>query len=86
MQLVVADVEKVLQYRIYSKRGCIYCDAAMELLKSKSIKFEEVKIDNNLEQLEFMKSQGFRTVPQIYNEMGEYVGGYVELKSYLETE
>jgi len=73
------------QYRIYSQSGCIYCDAAMDLLDKKEIVYEEIKIDDDDNQKAFLKSQGFRTVPQIYNELGEHIGGYMDLKDYFET-
>ena len=73
------------KYLIYSKSGCIYCDAAMDLLDKKQIVYKEVKIDNNDDEKKFLKSQGFRTVQQIYNDFGEHVGGYTELKEYFES-
>jgi len=72
-------------YRIYSQSGCIYCDAAMDLLDKQQIQYEEVKIDKNDDEKTFLKSQGFRTVPQIYNELGEHIGGFSDLQEYFET-
>jgi len=72
-------------YRIYSQSGCIYCDAAMDLLDKQQVEYEEVKIDKNDDEKAFLKSQGFRTVPQIYNELGEHIGGFSDLQEYFET-
>ncbi len=47
-------------YQIYSKSGCIFCDAAMELLDSKNLEYKEIKIDgpDNTDALQFVKEQG----------------------------
>ena len=37
------------KYKIYSKAGCIFCDAAMDLLEQKGIEYEEVKVPENEE-------------------------------------
>ena len=71
------------KYRIYSQSGCAFCDAAMDILDKEKIIYEEVKIDNNNDEKAFLKSQGFTTVPQIYNEWGEHIGGYRDLKEYF---
>ena len=71
------------KYKIYSKSGCIFCDAAMDLLEKKNIKFEEIKIDNDAQSLAFLRLKNLRTVPQIWNENDEHIGGYTDLKAIL---
>jgi glutaredoxin 3 len=51
---------------IYSKNACAYCLQAKNLLTSKGIVFNEVRIDEDHAAREFVLSQGHRTVPQIY--------------------
>ena len=46
---------------------------------------QEIKIDNNDSEKKFLSSQGFRTVPQIYNELGEHIGGFTDLREYFEN-
>lgn len=75
-----------MAYQIYSKSGCIFCDAAMELLDSKNLEYQEIKIEKSEEALAFLKEQGFKTVPQIYDNFGDHVGGYQDLKASLEEE
>lgn len=60
---------------IYSKNHCPFCDQAKALLKSRSIAFEEVKIDENEEARNFIVSAGHRTVPQIYKDGELFVEG-----------
>ena len=71
---------------IYTGDLCIHCDWAIELLNRKDIKFTEYNIAKDTIKREemFKKSNGAKTVPQIF--IGEhYVGGNVELQA-LEKE
>ena len=64
---------------IYTTRYCPYCIQAKELLKSKSVNYTEIPVDND-PQLRMVMEQksGQYTVPQIW--IGEYhVGGCDEL-------
>lgn len=53
---------------VYSKNNCPFCVQAKNLLKSKNIQFEEIRIDEDSEAKEFILEQGHRTVPQIYKD------------------
>ena len=71
---------------IYTGDLCIHCNWAIELLNRKNIKFTEYNIAKDFVKREEMlkKSNGMRTVPQIF--IGEYhVGGNLELQK-LERE
>ena len=71
---------------IYTSDLCIHCNWAIELLNRKNIKFTEYNIAKDFVKREEMlkKSNGMRTVPQIF--IGEYhVGGNLELQK-LERE
>jgi glutaredoxin 3 len=71
---------------IYTGNLCIHCNWAMELLNRKNIKFTEYNIAKDSIKREEMlkKSNGMRTVPQIF--IGEHhVGGNIELQA-LEKE
>lgn len=70
---------------IYSKAGCAYCDQAKALLESKNIPFTEVRVDLDQSAREFIISNGHRTVPQIFDNE-HYIGGYVELRQYLQSQ
>jgi glutaredoxin len=69
---------------VWSKYHCPYCDQAKALLKQKGIAFEERKIGDGFTKEELLEAiPTARTVPQIIiNE--ELVGGFTELKKYLE--
>ena len=67
---------------IYTGDLCIHCDWAIELLNRKSIEFTEYNVAQDTTKREemFKKSNGARTVPQIF--IGEYhVGGNTELQA-----
>ena len=71
---------------IYTGQRCAHCDWAKALLKRKNIGFTEYNIAIDVTKREEMlkKSNGARTVPQIF--IGEHhVGGNVELQK-LERE
>ena len=65
---------------IYSTAICPYCVAAKNLLKSRGLDYQEIRIDTNPAAREEMltRSHGRRTVPQIFID-GEHVGGYDDL-------
>ena len=67
---------------IYTGDLCVHCDWAIDLLNRKKIKFTEYNIAKDLAKREemFKKSNGAKTVPQIF--IGEHhVGGNAELQT-----
>ena len=67
---------------IYTGDLCIHCDWAIDLLNKKKIKFTEYNVakDSSKREEMFKKSNGAKTVPQIF--IGEYhVGGNAELQA-----
>ena len=67
---------------IYTGDLCIHCEWAIELLNRKSIGFTEYNIakDSTKREEMFKKSNGAKTVPQIF--IGEHhVGGNAELQA-----
>ena len=67
---------------IYTGPICNFCSAAKHLLSKKKISYEEIDIGSDDKKREemFKKSNGARTVPQIF--IGEHhVGGNAELQA-----
>ena len=62
---------------IYSKDSCPYCLRAKQLLAAKGVSFQEIRVDLDQHKLDEMlaKSQGRRTVPQIFIN-GQGIGGF----------
>ena len=72
-------MQKVL---IYTGDLCIHCDWAINLLNRKKIKFTEYNVatDSSKREEMFKKSNGAKTIPQIF--IGEHhVGGNAELQA-----
>ena len=71
---------------IYTGDLCIHCNWAIELLNRKSIEFTEYNVAKDAAKREemFKKSNGAKTVPQIF--IGEHhVGGNDELQTLNRT-
>ena len=67
---------------IYTGPNCNFCSAAKHLLSKKKISYEEIDVgyDENKREEMLKKSNGAKTIPQIF--IGEkHVGGYTELKT-----
>ena len=71
---------------IYTGDLCVHCDWAIELLNRKNIKFTEYNIAKDIIKREemFKKSNGAKTIPQIFIDE-HHVGGNYELQA-LESE
>lgn len=70
-------------YTIYSKEGCVYCIRAKNLLTRKGITFEEKNVYDCMDEVVDRLGEKPKTVPQIFNEAGEHIGGFEELSEYL---
>jgi len=71
---------------IYTGPSCNFCDAAKRLLERNKLKFKEIDVSSgeNIRDEMIKKSNGQRTIPQIF--FGDHhVGGYTELRA-LEKE
>ena len=72
------------KYKVYSKAGCIFCDAAMEFLKEYNIEYEEIKVIKSEQAQKLFKERKFTTVPQIFDDKGKHIGGFHDLRSRFE--
>lgn len=70
---------------IYTKPSCPYCNLAKELLASRHITPEEIRVDLDSQQLEEMiRLTNRRTVPQIFIN-GQPIGGYDDLAALAKS-
>ena len=67
---------------VYMRPMCAFCDAAKRLLTKKNIPYKEINValDENKREEMLKKSNGKRTIPQIFIE-DFHVGGYEELRA-----
>ncbi len=71
-----------MKIEIYTTQICPYCTAAKQLLNSKALRFDEIKVDNNPSlRAEMERLSGQYTVPQIWIS-GSHVGGYTDLVAF----
>jgi glutaredoxin 3 len=73
-----------LKIVVYSKSACPQCESAKMVLKSKSLPFEEIRIDDEAERLAFYEKCGpsVRQMPQIFIN-DQRVGGLQGLQAAL---
>ncbi len=66
---------------VYTGPGCAFCNAAKKLLIRNNIPFNEINIaiEGGLREEMIKKSNGKRTIPQIFFD-NYHVGGYEELR------
>jgi len=65
---------------VYTKDFCPYCDGAKAYLKKIGEEYKEINITKDEKLREWMKTQGHKTVPQIYyNDKLLVEGGYTGL-------
>ena len=67
--------------KIYTTDWCGYCSAALRLLRSKGVEFEQVDVDGNAKMRRWLvEATGRTTVPQIF--IGdEPIGGFTDLRA-----
>ena len=72
-------------WTIISRDQCNFCDDAKALLKGANKPFVEYNIQSPSSAwvLYLLKRSSITTVPQIFNDKGTHIGGYTELKEYL---
>ena len=73
-----------LKIVVYSKSACPQCDTAKMLLTSRSLPYEEIKIDDEAARLAFFEKCGpaVRQMPQIFIN-DQRVGGVTGLQAAL---
>jgi GrxC family glutaredoxin len=62
---------------VYSSMRCPYCEQAKKLLDAKGVSYEVIRVDQDPRLFEEMlsKSNGLRTVPQIFID-NHHIGGF----------
>lgn len=73
-----------LKIVVYSKSACPQCETAKMILKSRSMAFEEIKIEDEAERMAFYEKCGpaVRQMPQVFIN-DQRVGGVAGLQAAL---
>jgi|TARA_R110000796_G_scaffold30266_3_gene80978 glutaredoxin len=75
-------------YVVLGTDNCKFCTKAKHLLRKEGVSFTAYSLDSPSSRwlLTLIKKSGITTVPQIWDNNGDYVGGYSELKLLLKGE
>ena len=63
-----------MNIKLFSKNNCMQCKMAKRFLSDNHNSFEEINIDNQPEATEFLKEQGFQSVPIITSDAQTIIG------------
>jgi glutaredoxin 3 len=67
--------------KIYMTNWCGYCTAALRLLRSKGVAFEQIDVEGDAKTRRWLvEATGRTTVPQIFID-GESIGGYTDMRA-----
>lgn len=72
-------------WTLISRDQCNFCDTAKALLKESNVSYAEYNIQSKSSKwvLSLLKRSSITTVPQVFDSEGKHIGGYTELKEYL---
>jgi len=70
---------------VISRNNCSFCEKSKSLLFANDILYEEFNIElpHNRWLIDLLRKGDVKTVPQIYDMSGRYVGGYTELEELI---
>jgi len=67
--------------KIYTTDWCGYCSAALRMLRSKGIEFEQIDVDGDVKMRRWLvEKTGRTTVPQIFID-GQPIGGFTDMRA-----
>lgn len=74
-------------YTIITKDNCSFCDMAKIMLKEINQGYREYNVQSGNSEwvLTLLRQAQHNTVPQIFATDGTYIGGYAELKNFMQT-
>ena len=75
-------MKKRVKYKIITSDTCTYCGMAKKLMENFNIDYDEENISKDKNLAQTIKEK-YKTVPQIWNEKNEHIGGYTELRNHV---
>ena len=74
-----------MSYVVISTDKCEFCAKARDLLREKRVGFTAYSLNSPSSKwlLTLLKQAGINTVPQIWDNEGNHIGGYTELAQHL---
>lgn len=67
-----------MEIKVYGGNGCAWCTAAKDYLDRKGQEYLYFNVHEDENALQFLKIQGFSSIPQIFVD-GEHIGGYNDM-------
>ena len=78
--------DKNTRFSIISASNCTYCEKAMDLLDTKGLDYEVRSVGGRPWLRTIMSMANLTTVPQVFRPDGQHIGGYRELRKYLDAD
>lgn len=63
-----------MKVKIFSKNNCMQCKMTKRFLTENQISFEEINIDEQPEAVEWLKAQGYQSVPVTLSDADAIIG------------
>jgi glutaredoxin len=73
------------EVHMFSKPDCIWCDRAKELLTKANLEIILYDVSEEGVGRDLFIKFGHKTVPQVYTDDGFHIGGYEDVKRWLEN-
>ena len=70
---------------VYSKPNCVWCSKAKSALDIRGIEYQELIFEEDFNREHLIQLRVPLTLPQIFDSMGNHIGGYEKLLEYLEN-
>lgn len=72
---------------VIGRNDCEFCKKAEHLLRDKRLGFVSYQVDSQSSRwlLTLIKQAGYTTVPQIFSPKGSHIGGFTDLKDYIDA-
>jgi len=70
-------------YVLVGRVDCPHCSKAMGLLRDSGYTVNYYSLNDSKWVLDLFNKSGIKTVPQIWDQEGNHIGGYTQLKTLL---
>lgn len=74
-----------MTWKVYGKEWCVYCNRAKKLLDDLKLAYDyfDIEKDDEARKWALERANGQRKVPIIFSPVGEFIGGFDELRLRL---
>jgi glutaredoxin len=76
-------MNKNKKFIIYGASFCSWCAKAKEHAEEKEVEYTYVDLGDIDDVREWAGKRGLKSIPQVYTECGDHVGGHDQFKNYL---